>query len=137
MGVKLLRLEAHSPADFARAFKSAAIQKAQALLALSSPVFGSARKEIAELAVKHRLPAIMPFPNFADDGGLMAYGPHLTSMFRQAAGVMAKVLQGARPGEIPIERPTRFELVVNLKTARALRITIPQSVLVRADRMIE
>jgi ABC-type uncharacterized transport system substrate-binding protein len=137
MGVKLLRLEARSAAEFARAFESAAMQKAEALLALSSPVFASARKEIAELAVKHRLPAIMPFPNFADEGGLMAYGPHLTSMFRQAGGVMAKVLQGARPGEIPIERPTRFELAVNLKTAGVLGITIPQLLLVRADRVIE
>ena len=79
----------------------------------------------------------MPFPPFADDGGLMAYGPHLPSLFRQAGGMMAKVLQGAGPGEIPIERPTRFELAVNLETARALGITIPQSLLLRADRVIE
>jgi putative ABC transport system substrate-binding protein len=137
MRVQVLRLEARSPADFARAFQSATKQKAEAVLALGSPVFNSARKEIAALAVKHRLPAIMPFPGFADDGGLMAYGPHLTSMFRQAGGVMAKVLQGARPGEIPIERPTRFEMVVNLKTAKALGIAIPQSLLVRADRVVE
>jgi putative ABC transport system substrate-binding protein len=137
MRIQLLRLEARSPADFARAFESAATQKAEALLALSSPVFNSARKEIAELALKYRMPAMMPFPGFADDGGLMAYGPHLSSMFRQAGGVMGKVLQGARPGEIPIERPTRFELVVNLKTAKALGITIPQSLLLRADRVIE
>jgi putative tryptophan/tyrosine transport system substrate-binding protein len=137
MRVQILGLEARSPAEFERAFQSAAKQKAEALLALSSPVFGSARKEIAALALKHRLPAIMPFPPFADDGGLMAYGPHLTSMFRQAGGVMAKVLTGAQPREIPIERPTRFELAVNLRTARALGITLPQSLLVRADRVIE
>ena len=137
MGVQLLRLEARGPADFTSAFQSAAKQKAQALLVLGTPAFNSARKEIADLAIKHRLPAIMPFPLFADDGGLMAYGPHLSSLFRQCGSVMAKVLQGARPGEIPIERPTRFEMVVNLKTARALGITIPQSVLVRADRVIE
>lgn len=137
MRLQLLRLEARSPADCVRAFESAAMQKAEGLLVLGSPVFNSARKEIAELAVKHRLPAIMPFPNFADDGGLMAYGPHLSSMFRQAGGVMAKVLRGARPGGIPIERPMRFELTVNLKTARALGIKIPQSVLLGADRVIE
>lgn len=137
MRVQLLPLEARSPADFARAFESAATQKAQALLALSSPVFNSARKQIAELAMKHRLPSMMPFPGFADDGGLMAYGPHLASMFRQAGGFIAKVLQGARPGEIPIERPTRFELAVNLKTAKALGITIPPTVLLGADRVIE
>lgn len=137
MRIQVLRLEARSPADFARAFESAATQKAEALLALSSPVFNSARKEIAELALKYRMPAMMPFPGFADDGGLMAHGPHLSSMFRQAGGVMGKVLQGARPGEIPIERPTRFELAVNLKTAKALGITVPQSLLLRADRVIE
>jgi len=137
MRVQLFQLEARRPADFEHAFESAAMQKAEALLALSSPVFNSARKEIAELAKKHRMPAMMPFSGFADDGGLMAYGPHLTSMFRQAGGVMAKVLQGVRPGEVPIERPTRFELIVNLKTAEALGIAIPRTVLLRADRVIE
>jgi putative ABC transport system substrate-binding protein len=137
MRVELVRLEARSPADFARAFETAAKQKTEAVLALSSPVFNSARKEIAELAIKHRLPAIMPFPNFADDGGLMAYGPHLTAMFRQAGEVMVKVLKGTQPRAIPIERPTRFELSINLKTAKTLGLTISQSLLVRADRVIE
>ena len=135
--VQLLRMEARGPADFARALDSAAMWKAQALLVLSSPFFNSARREIADLALKRRLPSIMPFPNFADDGGLMAYGPHLTSMFRQAGGIMAKVLQGARAGETAIERPTRFELVINLKTAKTLGVTVPQSLRVRADRVIE
>ena len=137
MQVQIVRLEARNPADLAAAFESAARQKVEAVLALSSPVFASARKEIAELAEKHRMPVIMPFPNFADDGGLMAYGPHLTSMFQQAGGVMAKVLQGAKPGEIPIERPTRFELAINLKTAATLGIAVPPSLLVRADRVIK
>lgn len=137
MRVQIARLEAHGPAELAGAFESAARQQVEAVLALSSPVFASARKEIAALALKHRLPVIMPFPDFADDGGLMAYGPHLTSMFRQAGGVMAKVLQGTRAGDIPIERPTRFELAINLKTAAALGITIPPSLLVRADRVIK
>ncbi len=137
MRVQILRLEARRPTDFARAFELATTQKAEALLVLSSPVFFSAGKEIAALALKQRLPAIMPFPGFADVGGLMAYGPHLTSMFRQAGGVMAKLLQGAQARETPIERPTRFELAINLKTARTLGITVPQSLLVRADRVIE
>ena len=137
MRLQILRLEARSPADFAGAFQSAAKQKVEALVVLSSPVFNSARKEIAALALQHRVPAIMPFPNFADDGGLLAYGPHLTSLFRQCGGVMAKVLQGARPAETAIERPTRFELAINLKTAKALGVTIPQSLRVRADRVIE
>lgn len=137
LGVQVLRLEARTPADFEPALESAAKHGAQAVLALSSPVFNSARKQIAELALRHRIPTLMPFAGFAEDGGLMAHGPHLTSLFRQAGFVMAKVLQGADPGQIPIERPARFELVVNLKTAKALRINIPSSVLVRADRVIE
>jgi putative tryptophan/tyrosine transport system substrate-binding protein len=137
MRIGIHRLEAGSPADLPRAFESAAAQKAQALLVLSSPVFFSARTEIAERALKRRLPAIMPFPGFADAGGLMAYGPHLTSMFGQAAGFMAKILQGARPGELAIERPTRFEMVINLKTAKALGVAFPQSLRLRADRVIE
>ena len=137
MRVKIFRHEVRSPAEFERAFQSAEKQKVEAVLALSSPVFASARKQIAALALKHRLPAIMPIPLFADDGGLMAYGPHLTSMFRQAGGLMAKVLNGARPADIPIERPTRFEFAINMKTAKALGVKIPQSILVRADRVIE
>lgn len=137
MRVQILPLEARSPADFAPAFQSAAKHKADALLALSSPVFASARKKIAELAANYRLPTIMPFPNFADAGGLMAFGPHLTSMFRQAGSVMVKVLQGARPAEIAIERPTRFEMVVNLKTAKTLGLKLPPSIAARADRVIE
>ena len=137
MRVQIFRHEVHGPAEFERVFQSAERQKVEAVLALSSPVFSSARKVIAALALKYRLPTIMPFPNFADDGGLMAYGPSLTSMFRQAGGVMAKVLQGIRPADIPIERPTRFELAINMKTAKALGVKVPQSILVRADRVIE
>lgn len=137
MRVQVFKLEARSPADFERAFESAAAQKAQALLALSSPGYNSARKQIAELSERHKLAAIMPFPGFADDGGLMGYGPHLTTMFRQAGGVMAKVLRGTPAGEIPIERPTRFELAVNLKTARTLGIKVPLSIMALADRVVE
>ena len=137
MQVQIFRLEARTPAELASAFEVASRQKAQAILVLSSPVFASARKEIAAFAVKHRLPAIMPFPEFADDGGLMGYGPHLTSMFRQAGSVMAKVLLGTHPREIPIERPTRFELVVNRRTAAVLAMTIPPTTRLRADRVID
>jgi putative ABC transport system substrate-binding protein len=137
LSVQMLPLEARGPGDFAGAFRSAASKRVRAVLVLGSPVFNSARKQIAELAAKHRMPAIMPFGGFAEDGGLMAYGPHLETMFQQAGGVMAKVLQGARPSEIPIERPTRFELVVNLRTAKALGLTIPPPLLLRADRVIE
>ena len=137
MGVQLLRVEARSAGDLDQAFDLAVKQEAEAILTLSSPVFNSARKQIAALAARHRMPTLVPFPGFADDGGLIAHGPHLTSLFRQAGSVMAKVLQGTRPGEIPIERPARFELVVNLKTARALGIAIPRATLLQADRVIE
>lgn len=137
MQVQILRFEARDPTELERVFQAASVQKAEAMLALSSPVFASARKDIAALALRYRLPAIMPFPDFASDGGMMAYGPHLTSMFRQAAEVMAKVLQGTPPREIPIERPTRFELAINVRTARVLGLAIPPALLVRADRVIE
>jgi len=137
MRMQMQQLEARGPAEFATAFEAAANQKSQALLVLSSPVFNSARKSIADLALKHQLPTVMPFPQFADDGGLMAYGPHLTDLFRQAAGIMAKILKGESPASIAIERPVRFEFVINLRTARALGLKIPHSLMVRADRVIE
>jgi putative tryptophan/tyrosine transport system substrate-binding protein len=137
MGLQLVRHEVGAISEFEQAFASAVAQKSQAVLALSSPMFSSARPQIAALALKHRLPAVMPFPNFADSGGLMGYGPHLTSMFRQAGEVMAKILRGTRPADHPIERPTRFELAVNLSTAKALGVKLPQSVLVSADRIVE
>jgi len=83
------------------------------------------------------MPAIMPFAGFAEDGGLMAYGPHLATMFQQAGAVMARVLRGTRPGEIPIQRPTRFELIINLRVARGFGLTIPNSLLLRADEVIQ
>ena len=135
--MQLIALEARGPEDFAHAFRAAAEARAGAMLILSSPVFNSARREIADLATKHRMPALMPFAGFAEDGGLMAYGPHVGNMFRQAGGVVVKILRGARPGGIPIERPTRFELVINLKTAKALGLVIPQSLKVRTDRVIQ
>ena len=107
------------------------------MLVLSSPVFNSARKQIADLATRNRLPAIMPFPGFAEDGGLLAYGPHLFSLFRQVGAIDVKVLKGTRPGDIPVERPTRFQLSVNLRTAKALGLTVPQSILIRADQVIQ
>jgi putative ABC transport system substrate-binding protein len=111
--------------------------RAGALLVLPSPVINSARKQIAELATKHRLPAIMPFAGFVDDGGLLAYGPDVVALYAQAAGIVARVLRGARPAEIPIERPTRFILSINRKTARILDLAIPNSLVLRADHLIE
>jgi putative ABC transport system substrate-binding protein len=137
LNVQVVVLEVRGPRDFAGAFRSAAREKAGALLVLGSPVFNSARKELAELAAKHRLPAIMPFAGFAEDDGFMAYGPHLPTMFQQAGAVMAKILAGIPPGVIPIERPARFELIVNLRAAKALGLTVPNPTLLQADRVIE
>lgn len=139
LNVTLDILEVQSPADFDGAFNSASQRGAGALLMLSSPIFGSGAngQRLAELAIRHNLPAITLFPDFARAGGLMAYGPNLLDTFRQAGVMIAKILRGAKPADLPIERPTKFELVVNTKTAKALGIALPTSVLVRADEVIE
>ena len=111
-------------------------QQAQALVVSADPIIGRKRRQITEFAAKHRLPAMYGMREFVDAGGLMAYGPSVSDMFRRAAEYVDKILKGAKPADLPIEQPTKFELVVNLKTARALGITIPQSILVRADEVI-
>jgi putative ABC transport system substrate-binding protein len=108
----------------------------RALLILSSPAISNHQKRIADFALKNRLPAISPFRSFADAGGLLAYGPNVNDMRRRAASYVDKILKGARPGDLPIEQPTKFEMVINLITARALRLNIPRSLLVRADEAI-
>lgn len=116
----------------------AARQRAGALLALSSPMMLANLRSIAEGAVKHRLPSINLFvPFFAEAGGLLAYGPSFRDLFRRAAHYADRILKGARPGELPVQRPSRFDLIVNLVTARALGLQISPSLLLRADRVIE
>ena len=104
---------------------------------LADPMIAAHMKQVTTLAAKHRLPAMYYLREFVDAGGLMAYGPDLAMMTRRAAEYVDKILNGARPGDLPIEQPTKFELVVNLKTAKTLGITIPQSILVRADEVIQ
>jgi putative ABC transport system substrate-binding protein len=135
--LQLQVLEARGPGDFEAVFQSAIRARAGAVVTLSSPVFNTYRRLLVDLAAKHRLPTIMPFPLFADDGGLIAYGPDLIELYRQGGLMVGKVLKGARPRDLPIERPNRFVLVVNMQTAKTLGVTIPQSVLIRADRVIE
>jgi ABC-type uncharacterized transport system substrate-binding protein len=137
LSVEIFPLEALTAEDFAPVFRAAAEKRADALMVLSSPVFYSARPQIVDGAARHRMPTIMPFPEFADHGGLISYGPNVPAMFRQAGEVMVKVLRGTRPGDIPLELPARFELSVNRRTAASLGLTVPQSLLVRADRVIE
>jgi putative ABC transport system substrate-binding protein len=135
--VEIFPVEARAPEELAPAFRSAIEKRAGGMLVLSSPLFYSARAQIIAMAARHRVPTIMPFPEFAEDGGLMAYGPSVPGMYRQAGEVMVKVLRGDRPGDVPIERPARFELIVNRKTAASLGLTVPRSLLARADKVIE
>jgi len=140
---KSLRLEVHAlklehpPYDFATAFRTIAQSGAQMLLVLSSPLFSEYRPQLAELAIEHRLPAMFIFKSYVKAGGLMSYGVDQTAMYRRTADFVAKILKGAKPADLPIEQPTKFELVINLKTAKALDLTIPPSLLARADEIIE
>jgi putative ABC transport system substrate-binding protein len=137
LGIQLHSLEVRSPNDFDQAFEDATRARAGALFIAGDPLIGTNLKRIAGLAAKSRLPSIFHWPEFADAGGLVSYGPDRADLHRRAATFVDKILKGAKPGDLPIDRATRFELVINMKTARALGITIPQSVLFRADRVIE
>ncbi len=137
LGLQLQVLEVQGPGDFEEAFRSARQARATGLLFLPSPVLTGNLKQVVDLAVRNRLPAITLFREFADGGGLMAYGPNILELVRQAGILVGKVLRGAKPADLPVERPTRFDLVINLKTAKALGLTIPPSVLIRADHMIQ
>jgi putative ABC transport system substrate-binding protein len=138
LGVELKVHEFKSaPYDYQSAFAEAARAKADALLVLGSANFVGARQLIPNLAQKHRLPAMFHNSVWADAGGLLSYGPNFSDILRLAADQVSKILNGAKPAELPVEQPTTFELVINLKTAKALGMTIPQSIRFRADRMIE
>jgi putative tryptophan/tyrosine transport system substrate-binding protein len=135
--VRIEVIEVRGVADLDNAFLEAGQRKVGAVIMLSSPTFGTNPQRIANLALRHRLPAITAFPEFAREGGLMAYGANLLDGVRQTGGIAAKVLKGAKPAELPVELPTRFELVINLKTAKALGLTVPPTLLARADEVIE
>ena len=123
--------------DFAPAFARAAGQRADAVFVQSSPYFNAERERIVRLAAQHRLPALYEHRDFPDAGGLMSYGPDWRDVYRRVAVFVDKILKGAKPGDLPIEQPTKFELVINLKTAKTLSLTIPPSLLARADQVIE
>jgi putative ABC transport system substrate-binding protein len=137
LGVRLQYVEARRPADFDRAFSAMTRAHAGALTVLPSPMFFNERRRLVDLAAKHRLPAGYPWREGADAGGLISYGPSIADLYRRAATYVDKILKGAKPGDLPIEQPTKFELMINLKTAKALGLTIPQSLLRQADQVIE
>jgi putative ABC transport system substrate-binding protein len=137
LGVRLQLVEARGPADFDRAFSDMTRARAGALTVLTSNMFVTERRRLVDLAAKNRLPAVYNVREFVDAGGLMAYGPNLADLYRRAATYVDKILNGAKPGDLPVEQPTKFELVINLKTAKALGLTIPQSLLGRADQVIQ
>jgi ABC-type uncharacterized transport system substrate-binding protein len=135
--VQLQILKAQGPEEFDSAFAAMTRARAGALYVVGDPMFIQHRRRLAELAAKSRLPAVYELKDHAEAGGLMVYGPSTLDMYRRAATYVDKILKGAKPGDLPVEQPTKFELVINLKTAKALGLAIPPSVLARADQVIE
>ena len=137
MGITLIHQEVSTAEALAGAFDVMQRERAQALIVPTNPFITNNRKQILELAGKHRLPTMFEIRSFADEGGLMSYGPSSIEMFRRAAGYVDKIFKGAKPGDLPVEQPTKFQLVINGKTAKALGLKIPQSLLIMADTVIE
>jgi putative ABC transport system substrate-binding protein len=135
--VKLQYLDVLDPMDIETAFREASKGRTQAVLMLASPIFTSHRKQLVDLAVKSRLPAIYDRAEFVEDGGLMTYGASQNDLYRRAATYVDKILKGAKPADLPVEQPTKFELVINLKAAKQIGLTIPPNELVRADKVIK
>jgi len=137
MGIQLLVQSANAPEDLPGAFAAMQRERAQGLLVPISPFITNNLTRILELAAQHRLPAMYETRGFVDVGGLVSYGPNTVEMYRRAAFYVDKILKGAKPADLPIEQPTKFELMINLKTAKALGLTIPPSLLGRADEVIQ
>jgi len=137
LGVKLQYLDVLSSKDLETAFRAAGKGRAEAVLLLGGAVFVSQRTQVAELAVKSRFPAIYYRLDFVEDGGLMSYATSLADLSRRAATYVDKILKGRKPADLPVEQPTKFELIINLKAAKQIGLTIPPNVLVRADRVIK
>jgi len=137
LGIQLISLPVRELGDIEPAFETARKENVHALLTSPSPLLNTVRERIVELAARNRLPAMYGGPEFVEAGGLMSYAPSYTDLFRRAATYVDKILKGAKPADLPVEQPTKFELVINLKTAKTLGLTIPQSLLLRADQVIE
>ena len=137
LGLRLQVVEARRPEDFDRAFSDMTRARADAVSVISTPLFDQERRRLLELATKKRLPAVYTFRPYVEEGGLMSYGPDVPDLFRRAATYVDKTLKGAKPGDLPVEQPTKFELVINLKTAKALGLKLSPALLQRADQVIE
>jgi putative ABC transport system substrate-binding protein len=134
--VKLQYLDVLGPKDIETAFRAASKGRAEAVLVLQSPVLNSQRTQVVNLAVKSRLPAIYAAREFVEDGGLMSYGVSVTDLYRRAATYVDKILKGAKPADLPVEQPIKFEFIISLKAAKQIGLTIPPNVLARADKVI-
>jgi putative ABC transport system substrate-binding protein len=135
-GVKLQSLDVRDLKDIETAFRAASKARANAVIVLAGTIVLVHRAQITTLAIKSRLPAMYPRPEFVEDGGLMTYGPSIADLYRRAATYVDKILKGAKPADLPVEQPMKFEFVINLKTAKQIGLTIPPNVLARADRVI-
>jgi len=137
LGLQLHSLEVRGPNDFESAFRAAGKARAQALITIRTPLFNNHRKQIADLAIRSRLPAIYDERAYVEAGGLMSYGTNLADLERRAAVFVDKILKGTKPADLPVEQPKKFELVINLKAAKQIGLTIPPNVLARADKVIK
>ena len=137
LGVQVHVIDIEAPADIPGVFEAIQRRRAEVLLVLPSPMFYAERRRLAELAARYRLPAVYETRGFVEAGGLMSYGPSFPDMYRRAATYVDKILKGAKPGDLPMEQPTKFEFVINLKTAKALGLRIPPPVLAPADELIQ
>jgi putative ABC transport system substrate-binding protein len=135
--VQVQYLEVGGPKDIEIAFRAASKERADAVLVLSSAVFFLQRRQVADLAVKGRLPTIFGRPEYVENGGLVFYGPSYTDLFRRAATFVDKILKGRTPADLPVEQPMKFEFIINLKAAKQIGLTVPPNVLVRADKVIK
>jgi putative ABC transport system substrate-binding protein len=136
LGVQLQSLEVRGPDDFEGAFQAAIKGRARALIVLADALMARYRPQILELEAKHKLPTMHQVSGWVEAGGLISYGAHLPDLYRRAATYVDKILKGAKPADLPVEQPMKFELVINLKTAKQIGLTIPPNVLARADKVI-
>jgi ABC transporter substrate binding protein len=135
--LKIQYVDVKTPGEFESAFRAAAKARAEAILVLTGPFANSQRTQITALAAKHRVPAIFPFPEYVEAGGLMSYGASVSDSYRRAATYVDKILKGAKPADLPVEQPAKFEFIINLKAAKQIGLIVPQRVLARADRVIK